>query len=73
MTAEGTVGAPTCFIIVYVMKTQLHCAEIAVLRKLGDSEVICNYFSLDGTLTFWGIFSTISMTLLDRTWSEKIQ
>jgi hypothetical protein len=35
------------FIIVYFMKTHtdIHCVEIAVLRKLGDFEVFCNYFS----------------------------
>jgi hypothetical protein len=51
---------------------EIHCVEIAVLRKLGYFEVICNYFLLYGsTITFLGIFLTLSMTLIDRKWPEK--
>jgi hypothetical protein len=76
LTGPKTARCGTCarqpnrqvfFIIVYVMKTQILCVEIALLRKLGDFEVICNYFSFYKTITFLRIFVTLSMTLLDRT------
>jgi hypothetical protein len=56
------------------MKTQIYCEKIAVLTKLKDFELICNYLSFAyATITILGIFSTLSMTLLDRTWLGKIQ
>jgi hypothetical protein len=46
---------------------EIHCVEIAVLRKLKDFELICNYHSfVYATITIWGIFLTLSMTLIDR-------
>jgi hypothetical protein len=46
--------------------------KIAVLRKLKDYELICNYLSFVWyNKTILGIFITVSMTLLDRAWPEK--
>jgi hypothetical protein len=42
--------------------TEIHCVEIAVLRKLKDFVLF-----LFATITFWGIILTLSMSLLGRT------
>jgi hypothetical protein len=42
------------------MKTEIYCIEIAVLRKLKDFELICNYLSfVYATITILGIFVTL--------------
>jgi hypothetical protein len=52
--------------------TDTLCRNIAVLRKLNYFELICNYLSfVYATITILGIFLTLSMTLLERTWPGK--
>jgi hypothetical protein len=51
---------------------EIHCVEIAVLRKLQDFELISNYLSfVYATITILGIKITLSMALLDRTYGLK--
>jgi hypothetical protein len=51
---------------------EIHRVEIADIRKLKDFQLICNYLSfLYATITILGIFLTLSMTLIDRTWPGK--